>query len=86
MRKLMLSLVAAAAMAGTLMTPSSASAAVGSLPAIQPAIIDTSITEDVQWRRCWHRPYSRVWCRYGGGHRYGWSRGRGHRYGWSRRW
>jgi hypothetical protein len=79
MRKLLLSLVASAAMAGAFI-PSSASAAVGSLPAVQPAIIDSAMVEDVQYRRCWHRGYSRWFCRYGGGYRHGWRRSRWRRW------
>jgi hypothetical protein len=77
MRKLLLSLVASAAMGGALMMPTSAGAAVGSLPAVAPAITDSNLVEDVQWRRrCWHRGYSRTVCRYWGGGGHGWRRSR----------
>jgi hypothetical protein len=77
MRKVLLSLVAAVAM-GAGFTMTSANAAPVSPSALQPSIIDTGLTEDVQWRRCWHRwRSSRVVCRY-------W-RGR-HYWRWSRRW
>ena len=54
MRKVLLSLVAAVAM-GACFTMTNANAAPVSPSALQPSIIDTSLTEDVQWRRCWHR-------------------------------
>jgi hypothetical protein len=79
MRKVLLSLVAAVAI-GAGFTMTSANAAPVSPSALQPSIIDTGLTEDVQWRRrrCWHRPYtSRVVCRYWRG---------GHGWRWSRRW
>jgi len=87
MRKLLLSLAGAAAMAGALMMPTGANAAAGSLPGIAPAIVDTNMVEDVQWRRCRHRGYSsRYVCRYGGGGwGHGWRRSRWGGRGW-RRW
>jgi len=81
MRKVLLSLVAALAMgAGFAMT--SVNAAPVSPSALQPSILDAGLTEDVQWRRCWHRwrTSTRV-CRWHG--RY-WRGGHGWR--WSRRW
>ena len=79
MRKLVLSLVAAVAM-GAGFTMSSANAAPVAPSAIQPSIVDTGLTEDVQWRRCNHRwRTSRVVCWRGGmrgGHRWRWSRRR----------
>jgi hypothetical protein len=49
-------------------------------PVSGQAIIDASqqnvITEDVQWRRCWHRRWSGVRCWGGGGHWWRWSRRR----------
>lgn len=64
MRKVLLSLAAAVAI-GACFTTTNANAAPLSPSAIQPSIIETDLTEDVQWRRrrCWHRPYSsRVRC------------------------
>ena len=88
MRKLVLSLVASAAIAGACL-PSSANAAAGSLPAIQPIISDSIMLDQVQhWRRGSRGGHWR-WGSRGGGHwRYG-SRGGGHwRYGsrGGRRW
>jgi len=77
MRKVLLSLVAAVAI-GAGFTMTSANAAPVSPSALQPSIVDTGLTEDVQWRRCWHRwRTSRVVCRYWRG---------GHGWRWSRRW
>jgi len=76
MRKVLLSLVAAVAMgAGFTMTNANAAPVLPS--ALQPSIADTGLTEDVQWRRCWHRWRSsaRV-CRWRGGHYWRWSRRR----------
>ena len=76
MRKVLLSLVAAVAI-GAGFTMTSASAAPVSPSALQPSIIDTSLTEDVQ-RRCWHRwRSSRTVCAWRGGRHY---------WRWSRRW
>jgi len=76
MRKVLLSLAAAAAI-GTAFTVTSANAAPVTPSALQPSIIDTGLTEDVQYRRCWHRwRTSRVVCRYWGGHHWRWSRRR----------
>ena len=78
MRKVLLSLVAAAALSAAAFTMTSANAAPVSPSAIQPSIADTDMTDTVQWRRCWHRWRSsyRV-CRYwGGGHYWRWSRRR----------
>jgi hypothetical protein len=76
MRKVLLSLAAVAAMAvGFSMT--NANAAPVSPSALAPSILETGLTEDVQWRRrrCWHRPYSsRVRCVVRGGHGWRWSR------------
>jgi hypothetical protein len=74
MRKVLLSLVAAVAM-GAGFTMTNANAAPVSPSALQPSIIDTDLTENVQWRRCWHRWRTsyRV-CRYYGGHGWRWSR------------
>ena len=77
MRKVLLSLVAAVAM-GAGFTMTSANAAPLSPSALQPSIIDTTLTEDVQWRRCWHRwRSSRTVCAWRGGRHY---------WRWSRRW
>jgi hypothetical protein len=83
MRKVLLSLVATVAI-GAGFTITSTNAAPVSPSALQPSITDTGLTEDVQWRRCWHRwRSSRVVCRYWrGGYRW---RG-GHHWRWSRRW
>jgi hypothetical protein len=78
MRKVLLSLAAAAVMGGAAFTMTSANAAPVSPSALQASITDTNLTEDAQWRRrrCWHRPYSsRVRCVV-----------RGHYWRWSRRW
>ena len=77
MRKVLLSLVAAVAI-GAGFTMTNANAAPVSPSALQPSIIDTGLTEDVQWRRCWHRwRSSRVVCRYWRGrHYWRWSRRR----------
>jgi hypothetical protein len=76
MRKVLLSLVAAVAM-GAGFTMTSANAAPVSPSALQPSIADTGLTEDVQWRRCWHRwRSSRTVCQYRGGHGWRWSRRR----------
>ena len=94
MRKLLLSMAAAVAVAGALMMPTSASAAPVSPPGFQPAIIDSTMVQDVQWR-CWHGGYSRRFCRgYGGYGGYGghgwrrshWWRGSGYGYYRYRRW
>lgn len=77
MRKVLLSLVAAVAM-GAGFTMTNANAAPLSPSALQPSIIDTSLTEDVQRRRCWHRwRSSRTACVWRGGRHY---------WRWSRRW
>jgi hypothetical protein len=56
-----------------------ANAAPVSPSALAPSIEDTSLTDNVQWRRCFHRwRSSRVVCRY-------WGRP-GHYWRWSRRW
>jgi hypothetical protein len=75
MRKVLLSLVAAVAM-GAGFTMTSANAAPVSPSALEPSIIDTRLTEDVQWRRCWHRWRTsyRV-CRWGRPY-HGWRRSR----------
>ena len=77
MRKVLLSLVAALAI-GAGFTMTNANAAPVSPSALQPSIIDTSLTEDVQWRRCWHRwrTSGRVCRWYRGGHHWRWSRRR----------
>lgn len=76
MRKVLLSLVAATALAGAALTMTNANAAPVSPSALQPSIADTDLTDNVQWRRCWHRwRTSRVWCRWYG-HRWRWSRWR----------
>jgi hypothetical protein len=78
MRKVLLSLVAAAAMGGAAFTMTSVNAAPMSPSALQESIIDTNLTEEVQRRRCWHRwRTSRVACRYWRG---------GHYWRSSRRW
>ena len=75
MRKVLLSLVATVAI-GVGFTMTNANAAPVSPSAMQPSIIDTGLTEDVQWRRCWHRwRTSRTVCRYYG-HHWRWSRRR----------
>lgn len=78
MSKVLLSLAAAMAM-GVGFTMTSANAAPVSPSAIQPSIIETDLTEDVQWRRrrCWHRPYtSRVRCWWAGPRYHYWRRSR----------
>lgn len=73
MRKVLLSLMAAAAI-GVGFTATSVNAAPIAPSAIEPSVIDTSMTESVQWRRCWHRTYTSYrWCRYYG-HRWRYSR------------
>jgi hypothetical protein len=56
MRKLFLSLAAVAAtLTGAALMPSSASAAVTAPSAMQPAIIDSNVVDNVRWvRRCHH--------------------------------
>ena len=77
MRKVLLSLAIAAAVGAGFATTGANAAPV--LPsALQPSIIDTNLTEEVQRRRCWHRwRSSRVTCRYWRG---------GHYWRSSRRW
>ena len=78
MRKVLLSLAAVAAI-GFGFSMTNANAAPVSPSAIQPSILETGLTEDVQWRRrrCWHRPYtSRVRCAYWGPRYHGWRRSR----------
>jgi len=79
MRKVLLSLVAAAAMSAAAFTMTNANAAPVSPSALQPSIADSNLTDNVQWRRCWHRwRTSRTWCRWHGRHHHYWR--------WSRRW
>jgi hypothetical protein len=77
MRKVLLSAAAALAIGGGF-SMTSASAAPVTPSALQPSIIDTDLTEDVQWRRrCRHHwRSSRVVCWRGwrGGHHWRWSR------------
>jgi len=56
MRKLFLSLAAVAAtLTGAALMPSSASAAVITPSAMQPALIDSNVVDNVRWvRRCRH--------------------------------
>ncbi len=52
---------------GAGLTMRNANAAPVSPSALEPSILDTSMTEDVQWRRCWHRwRSSRIVCRWHG--------------------
>jgi hypothetical protein len=81
MRKVLLSLVVAVAM-GFGFTMMNANAAPVSPSAVQPSVIDTGLTEDVQWRG--HRHHWR-WSR-GHRHHWRWSRGHRHYWRWSRRW
>jgi hypothetical protein len=91
MRKVLLSLIAAVAM-GFGFTMTNANAAPVSPSALQPSVIDTTLTEDVQWRRHYHhwrwsgrRFHHWRWS----GHRFHhwrWSRGHRHYWRWSRRW
>lgn len=79
MRKVLLSLVAAIAM-GAGFTMTNASAAPITPSAMQPALADSGLIEDVRWvRRCGHNwRNSRVRC---------WTVWRpGHNWRWSRRW
>ena len=79
MRKVLLSLVAAAAI-GAGFTMTGANAAPVTPSALQPALADSSNVEDVRWvRRCGHNwRNSRVRC---------WTVWRpGHGWRWSRRW
>jgi hypothetical protein len=82
MRKVLLALVAAVAIgAGFSMTGANAAPVTPS--ALQPALVDTNVVDDVRWvRRCghnWRTSYRRCWTVWRG-----W-RG-GHRWRWSRRW
>lgn len=79
MRKLLLSLVAALAI-GAGFTLTNANAAPVAPSAVQPALVDSNLVEDVRWvRRCGHNwRNSRVRC---------WRVWRpGHGWRWSRRW
>lgn len=79
MRKLLLSLVAALAI-GAGFTMTNANAAPVAPSAVQPALVDSNLVEDVRWvRRCGHNwRNSRVRC---------WRVWRpGHGWRWSRRW
>ena len=94
MRKLMLSLAAAATMSAAFLMPSTTNAAVGTASAIHPAIIDTSVVDEVRHRRrchqhrngrvhCWRVSHQRrhFW-RYH--HRYNRNHWRHHRQHWRR--
>ena len=83
MRKVLLSLVVAVAM-GFGFTMTNANAAPVSPSALQPSVIDTGLTEDVQWRGYRYRHHWR-WSR-GHRHHWRWSRGHRHYWRWSRRW
>jgi hypothetical protein len=77
MRKVLLSLAAAAAMAVGFSMTTTANAAPATPSAMLPSLVETGLTEDVQWRRrrCWHTGYySRVRCVWRGGHGWRWSR------------
>jgi hypothetical protein len=77
MRKVLLSLVAAAAIGAGFTMISTANAAPVTPSAMLPSIAEGNLTEDVQWRRrrCWHTGYySRVRCVWRGGHGWRWSR------------
>ena len=71
MRKLMLSLAAAAAtMAAAFLLPSTTNAAVGTASAIHPAIIDTSVVDEVRHRRRCHQHRNGRWHCWRGRHRW----------------
>jgi hypothetical protein len=85
MRKVLLSLAAAVAI-GAGVSATGASATPMTPSALQPALVDTNVVDDVRWvRRCWHgyrtsfRRCRAVWVP---GYRW---RGR-HYWRWSRRW
>lgn len=66
MRKLFLSLAAAAVtMAAAMLTPSNASAAVSRPSAVRPAIVDTNVVDNVRWTRVCHHHWrnSHTHCR-----------------------
>lgn len=77
MRKVLLSLVAAAAMSAGF-TVTNVHAAPVSPSAIQPALADSNIAEDVRWvRRCghnWRNSRARCWNVWRPGHYWRWSR------------
>lgn len=77
MRKILLSVGVAAAMGAAALTMTNANAAPVSPTALAPSIEDTNLTENVQWRRCWHRWRSsyRV-CRWHGRPYHNWRRSR----------
>ncbi|MBX9774958.1 MAG: hypothetical protein K2Y71_11175 [Xanthobacteraceae bacterium] len=82
MRKVLLSLVAAAAIGASFTMMPTANAAPVSPSALAPALVDSNIVEDVRWvRRCrhnWRNSRVRCWTV--------WRPGRGHYWRWSRRW
>ena len=77
MRKVLLSLAAAVAM-GAAFTVTSANAAPVTPSALQPALVDSSMVEDVRWvRRCghyWRNSRVRCWTVWRPGHYWRWSR------------
>jgi hypothetical protein len=76
MRKVLFSLVAAAAI-GAGFTVTNANAAPVAPSAVAPAIADSNLAQDVRWvRRCWVNRWGHTRCRtfWRGGHDWRWSR------------